>query len=83
MTETERLAITLQALRDVINPLAWLRRERGETQDRVLSDDLVLSWIRNPFTYISIARVALRALGEETCTHGGACEASSSLPWWS
>lgn len=64
MTETERLTIAIQALRDIINPLAWLRREREGVQDRVLSDDLVLSWIRNAYTYISIARVALRALGE-------------------
>jgi len=61
MTETERLAIALQALHDVVNPLAWLRREDS---GRPLSDDRVLSFIRNPYSYISIARVALRALGE-------------------
>ena len=74
MTDTERAAIAIQALRDVVNPLAWLRREDS---GRPLSDDRILSFIRNPYTYISIARVALRALGEyiedPRCENIGPC----------
>ena len=62
MSAEERAEIAIQGLRDIVHPLGWLRREDPE---RKLSDDYLLGWIRNPLTYVSIARVVLQALGED------------------
>lgn len=62
-----REEIAIQALRDIMHPVGWLQRE---DQDCHLSDDRIIAFVRNPYTYISIARVALRELGEDDDTIG-------------
>ena len=61
MTDTERLAIALKALHHIDNPASFLADEEPWLSDNAT---LMMVAIKNPFTYIGIARRALRQLGE-------------------
>lgn len=62
MTDTEKLACALQALRDICDPIVYVERQirAGEK----LSDGLRIDFIESPLTYRGIARRALKAMGE-------------------
>ena len=62
MTDTEKLAIAIQALRDVTDPIAWVTREHP---DLIRTEPEAVRMLAfRPFTSIGIARGALRAIGE-------------------